>query len=126
MNRLIATIIALLTFASPLHGADVNYTNRSYTIVACELFAHDAYQAASGYKIGITLHKMLKSVDTMAGVESKKQRAFEAVQFVWKNQLDNPTLAYSLALGQCLPPKKAMVPLDQPYMTSPRTWRPFF
>lgn len=126
MKTVIATIIALLISATSVYGVDVNYTSRSYTQNACELFAHDVYQASSTYKFGIDLPKVLRSVENMTGAESKKHRAFEAIQFVWKNQLDNPTLAYSLALGLCLPPKRARVPLDQPYMIDPRTAKPFF
>lgn len=126
MKTVIATIIALLISATPVYGVDVNYTSRSFTQYACEQFAHDVYQASSTYKYGIELPKVLSSVENMVGTETKKHRVFEAIQFVWKNQLDNPTLAYSLAMGLCLPPKKARVPLDEPYMVSPRTAKPFF
>jgi hypothetical protein len=55
-----------------------------------------------------------------------KHRAFQAIQLVWKNQLDNPALAYSLAMGLCLKPKQEMAPIDDSWVTSPRTSREFF
>ena len=55
-----------------------------------------------------------------------KHRAFKAIQLVWKNQLDNPALAYSLAMGLCLKPKEEMAPIDDLWVTSPRTSREFF
>jgi len=35
-------------------------------------------------------------------------------------------MAYTLALGICLEPKKNMAPLDEPWITSPRTSKEYF
>ena len=112
--------------AQPVIGAGVDYTSRNYTTASCELFAKDAYQAADNFKRGVVLQNILELIDSSPVAESMKHRVFQAIQFVWKNQLDNPTLAYSLAMGVCLKPKENMAPIDEPWVTSPRTSKEFF
>ena len=107
-------------------GQVIDYTNRNYTTYSCELFATDAYQAADNYSRGVVLQDVLELIEGVPVAESMKQRVFQAIQFVWKNQLDNPTLAYSLAMGLCLKPKQVMAPIDEPWVTSPRSSREFF
>ena len=69
---------------------------------------------------------ILDLIENAPVAENMKHRAFKAIQLVWKNQLDNPALAYSLAMGLCLKPKEEMAPIDDLWVTSPRTSREFF
>ena len=127
MNNLIALLILVsLLIKQPAFAAGVDYTNRNYTTDSCELFAMDAYQAADTFQRGVVLNDVLEVIEGAPVADSMKHRVFQAIQFVWKNQLDNPTLAYSLAMGVCLKPKENMAPMDEPWMTSPRTIREFF
>jgi len=127
MKTLIANLIVwLLTISQPVIGQGIDYTNRNYTTYTCELFATDAYQAADSYSRGVVLQDVLELIEGVLVVENMKQRAFQAIQFVWMNQLDNPTLAYSLAMGLCLKPKHVMAPIDDPWITSHRTSKEFF
>ncbi len=127
MNRVIAILmITGAVFSQPVAGKGVDYTNRNYTIESCELFAKDAYHAASTYKRGVVLHKVLTLIEQVPMASSKRQRMFQAIQFVWKYQLDNPVLARSIAMGLCLKPKQQMAPMDEPWLTSPRTSREFY
>lgn len=107
-------------------GQGADYTNRNYMEPACELFAHDAHQAADRYSKGVLLHDLLNIIESAPVSDNEKHRAFQAIQLVWKNQLDNPTLAYTLAMGLCLKPKQAMAPMDEPWLISPRTSREFY
>lgn len=127
MNRVTAVLMIVLVF-TPLQLAamDVDYTDRSYTINACKLFGSDAYIASSSYARGDNLVDILKLIEHEPMPDSSRQRAFQAVQFVWKNQLDNPVLAKSVAIGLCLKPKKQMAPMDEPWFTSPRTSKEFY
>lgn len=111
----------------PVFGQGLDYTTRNLLTHSCEAFASDAYQAANSYgRGGVVLQDVLESIESAKVANSMKHRAFQAIQFVWKNQLDNPTLAYSLAMGLCLKPKKEMAPMDEPWITSLRTSREFF
>ena len=127
MNNLIALIMLVsLLITKPVHAAGVDYTSRNFTTDSCELFAKDAYQAADTFDRGVVLKDILEVIESAPVADSMKHRAFQAIQFVWKNRLDNPTLAYSLAMGVCLKPKENMAPMDEPWLTSPRTIREFF
>ena len=127
MKNLIALLILVcLSIASPVFATGVDYTNRTFTTQSCELFAKDAYQAADTYSRGVELKSILNVIENAPVADSMKHRVFQAIQFVWKNQLDNPTLAYSIAFGLCLEPKNKMAPMDEPWVTSPRTSREFF
>ncbi len=103
-----------------------DYTTRTYSAHSCELFAEDAYQAADTFRRGVVLKDILDLIENAPVADSMKHRAFKAIQLVWKNQLDNPALAYSLAMGLCLKPKEKMAPIDDVWVTSPRTSREFF
>ncbi len=126
INRIANLLVWSIFIATPALGQGIDYTMRNYTTQSCELFANDAYYAAYTYKRGVVLQKVLETINAVSGADSKKHRAFQAVQFVWKNQLDNPTLAYSLAMGLCLKPKKEMAPIDEPWISSLRTSKEFF
>lgn len=119
-------ILLLLILTQQVLGQGGLYTNRSNLTPACELFAKDAYQAADNFNRGVVLDDMLDLIQGAPVPESQKQRAFEAIQLVWKNQLDNPLMAYSLAMGLCLEPKHEMAPIAEPWLTSPRTSREYF
>jgi len=127
MKFLIANVIVLsFIISQPVHAGNADYTNRHNTVNACELFASDAYQAADNFGHGIVLGDILDLIDGSPVSDGKKHRAFQAIQFVWKNQLGNPVMAYSLAMGICLKPKKEMAPIDEPWITSPRTNKEYF
>jgi hypothetical protein len=125
-NRIVNLIIALLLIPLPVMGQGIDYTNRNFTSGFCKLFAEDAYQAADTYSRGVVLQDVLKFLENANVTNSMKHRAFQAIQFVWKNQIDNSVLAYDLALGMCLKPKHNMAPMDDPWITSPRTSKEFF
>jgi hypothetical protein len=99
----------------------VDYTNRNYTTSSCELFAKDAYQAADNFVNGVALQDILELIESAPVSDNQKHRAFQAIQLVWNNQLDNPVLAYTVAMGLCLKPKEKMAPMDEPWLISPRT-----
>jgi len=115
-----------LIISQTVFAVNADYTNRKNTANACELFAKDAYQAADNLGHGVTLSDILDLIDGLPISEGKKHRAFQAIQFVWKNQLHNPVMAYTLAMGICLEPKKEMAPVDEPWITSPRTSKYYF
>ncbi len=119
-------IVVLLTISRPAYAGNADYTNRHNTVNACELFAKDAYQASDNFSDGVVLDDILDLIDGSPVPDGTKHRAFQAIQFVWKNQLGNPVMAYTLALGICLEPKKNMAPLDEPWITSPRTSKEYF
>ncbi len=127
MNRVTAVLLIVLV-STPLQLAatEVGYTDRSYTINACKLFGSDAFIASSSYARGANLVDVLTSIEHASMPDSTRKRAFQAVQFVWKNQLDNPVLAKSVAIGLCLKPKQQMAPMDEPWFTSPRTSKEFY
>ena len=124
--RIANLTIALLLITQPVSGKGIDYTTRNYTAGFCKSFAQDAYQAANTYSHGVLLQDVLESIERANITNNMKHRAFQAIQFVWKNQLDNAVLAYSLAYGQCLKPKYNMAPIDEPWITSPRTSKEFF
>lgn len=126
INRIANSLIWLIFIASPAQGQGIDYTMRNYTTQSCELFANDAYYAANSFKRGVVLQEVLETINAVSVADSMRHRAFQAVQLVWKNQLDNPTLAYSLAMGLCLKPKKEMAPIDEPLASSLRTSKEFF
>ncbi|OGT66335.1 MAG: hypothetical protein A3I13_05710 [Gammaproteobacteria bacterium RIFCSPLOWO2_02_FULL_47_50] len=122
MKPLIALLLVWsLLIAQPASGEGVDYTNRNYTISACELFAKDAWQAADNFSNGVVLQDILELINGSPVSDGQKHRAFQAIQLVWNNQLDNPILAYTVAMGLCLKPKQEMAPMDEPWVTSPRT-----
>ena len=127
MKRVLALLIlSSAIIAPPVMGKGVDYTNRNYTVASCALFASDVHVAASSYARGDRLTEILKLVEHAPLADSNKQRLFQAVQFVWKNRLDNPVLAQSIAMGLCLKPKQQMAPMDEPWVTSPRTSKEYF
>jgi hypothetical protein len=126
INRIANLIVWSILIAQPVSGQGADYTNRNYTTQSCELFANDAYRAADTFNRGVVLQDVLELINGVPVSENMKHRAFQAIQFVWKNQLDNPTLAYSLAMGLCLKPKQQMAPIDEPWVTSLRTSREYF
>ena len=125
VNEIANLIVWSILIAQPVMGQGMDYTNRNFTAHTCKLFAKDAYQAADTLNRGVVLKDILHSIEGAPVADSMKQRAFQAIQFVWMNQLDNPTLAYSIAMGLCLKPKKEMAPMDEPWVTSPRTSKEF-
>lgn len=127
MKNNIANIIAWsLLIVQPTWGQDIDYTGRSYIMNACELFATDAYQAADNFNNGVVLQDILKLIEGSPVSDDKKHRAFQAIQLVWKNQLENPLMAYTLAMGLCLKPKDKMAPMDEPWLISPRTIKGYY
>ena len=127
MKILIAkVIVVLLIISQSVFAGNVDYTNRHNTVNACELFGKDAYQAADNFSDDVVLKDILRLIDASPVSDGKKHRAFQAIQFVWKNQLGNSVMAYTLAMGICLEPKKEMAPLDEPWITSPRTSKEYF
>ncbi len=124
LSVLLLGLTLLLFSPQNIHAAD--YTNRHNKANACELFANEAYQASDNFSRGTALSDILNLIDGSPVSDSRKHRAFQAIQFVWKNQIDNPIMAYSLAMGTCLEPKTAMAPLDDLWITSPRTSREYY
>jgi hypothetical protein len=110
-----------LIIVQAAHAAEADYTGRNYVLPACELFAKDASQAAGNFSDGVALPKLLELIESVPVSDEEKDRAFQAIQLVWKNQLENPLLAYTVAMGLCLKPKEMMAPMDEPWITSPRT-----
>ena len=122
MKTLIALLITWsLLIAQPVSGQGVDYTSRNYNAHSCELFAKDVWQAADNFSNGVELHDVLELIEGAPVSHSEKDRAFQAIQLVWNNQLDNPVLAYTVAMGLCLKPRQEMAPIDEPWITSPRT-----
>ncbi|MCG8325127.1 MAG: hypothetical protein MI673_06380 [Thiotrichales bacterium] len=124
MKSLLASlIIGSLMIAQAAHARGSDYMSRNFTVYSCELFAQNAYRAADHFGRGARLPDVLTYIDTAPVSENEKHRAFQAIQFVWKNQVDNPLMAYSLAMGLCLKPKREMPPMAEPWLTSPMTSR---
>ena len=122
MKALITILIAgLLLVTSSASAEGYDYTSRKYLSNACELFAADAYQASGNLLHGVDLRAVLELVDAAPVSDNEKDRAFQAIQLVWNNQLDNPVLAYTVAMGLCLKPRENMAPMDEPWIVSPRT-----
>jgi len=119
-------IVWSLIIAQAAHAVEADYTSRNYVLPACELFASDTAQAADNFSNGVALPKLLELIESAPVSDEDKDRAFQAIQFVWKNRLDNPVLAYTVAMGLCLKPKQVMAPMDEPWLTSPRTSREHF
>lgn len=127
MKTLTAILITgSLLIALPVWAQGNDYTDRSSIPNACELFAQDAWQAADNLSQGVALPQLLSLLETAPVSDNEKERAFQAIQFVWGHQLDNPVLAYTLAMGLCLKPKHEMAPMDEPWITSPRTISGYF
>ena len=127
MKLIIISLITsymMITQAVMGHGTD--YTSRTFTINSCELFAKDAYQASDNFSRGVVLQDIQGLIESSPVADSMKNRVFQAIQLVWKNQLDNPTLAYNLAMGLCLKPKQNMAPMDEPWSISLRTSKEYF
>ena len=125
-SLIVNSILILVTLTQPIMVLSNDYTTRTYPAHSCELFAEDAYQAADTFRRGVVLKDILDLIENAPVADSMKHRAFKAIQLVWKNQLDNPALAYSLAMDLCLKPKEKMAPIDDIWVTSPRTSREFF
>lgn len=114
-------VVWSLIIAQSAHAVEADYTGRNYVLPACELFARDTAQAADNFGDGVALPKLLELIESSPVSDEDKDRAFQAIQLVWKNQLDHPLLAYTVAMGLCLKPKQVMAPMDEPWITSPRT-----
>jgi hypothetical protein len=122
MKALISvSIVWSLFIALAAAGEGIDYTSRNYTTSACELFAKDAWQAADNFNNGVMLQDILELIEGSPVSDNQKHRAFQAIQLVWNNQLDNPVLAYTVAMGLCLKPKQEMAPMDDPWVMLPRT-----
>ena len=121
MKPLLTLLSIWLFIAQTASAEGVDYTNRNYTTSSCELFAKDAYQAADNFVNGVALQDILELIERAPVSDNQKHRAFQAIQLVWNNQLDNPVLAYTVAMGLCLKPKEKMAPMDEPWLISPRT-----
>ncbi len=121
MKPLLTLLYVWLFIAQTASAEGVDYTNRNYTTSSCELFAKDAYQAADNFVNGVALQDILELIERAPVSDNQKHRAFQAIQLVWNNQLDNPVLAYTVAMGLCLKPKEKMAPMDEPWLISPRT-----
>lgn len=115
-------LILLVLFSSNVFATD--YTNRKNIANACGLFARDAYVAAGYFSNGVYLNDILEMIDESPAQEGRKQRAFQAVQFVWRDQITEPAIAYTLAMGMCLTPKKNTY--ENPWLTSLRTNKEYF
>lgn len=127
MKHLTAIILTVSVFgALPSAAIEADYTGRNYLPPACALFARDAAQAAENFRAGVTLPRLLALIEQVPLSGEERERTFQAIQLVWKHRLDNPVLAYSVAMGLCLKPKEVMAPMDEPWITSPRTSREFF
>ena len=116
-------IASLFTDAHSAEGGVVNYTVRRLPPHACDLFAKDAYQAAEHRAAGADMELLIGSLQSASVADSMKERAFQAVQYVWAHEIDNPHLAYTLAMGACLKPRKEMSPMLEPWLTNPRTFK---
>ena len=114
-------MLSLVLFAAVASAQSVEYTNRKNTDFACELFARDAYHAAQQLQNGNDLTMVLNAIEYAPVSPGAKHRAFEAIQLVWKNQLHNPVLASTIAMGLCVSPRQTMAPLDDVWAVSPRT-----
>jgi len=128
MNKLILEILLVLcVFAAISTDVKANdYTQRTYTLNACKLFARDAYLAANNLHKGMQRMDLLSFIYQSTVSPNEKNRASQAIDFVWDNQLDNPLMAYTLAMGTCLTPKDNKAPIDEPWVVSPRTSREYF
>ena len=127
MKKRIANLIVWsLMFAQPVLATGGDYMSRNYAAHSCELFAQNAYQAADTLSHGVMLPDVLAFIDKAPVSDTEKHRAFQAIQFVWKNGVENPLMAYTLAMGLCLKPKQEMSPMAEPWLTSPRTSREHF
>ena len=125
-SLIVYSVTLFVMLAQPILVLGNDYTTSPYTAHSWEFVAEDAYQAADPFRRGVVLGDILDLIENAPVAESMKHRAFKAIQLVWKNQLDNPALAYSLAMGLCLKPKEEMAPIDDLWVTSPRTSREFF
>lgn len=102
------------------------YTEQKFKMHACKAFAIDA-RLASVHFMNRTPYSKLKLLIHEAKVAPvTKDRMHEAVDYVYFNNLDVPYVAYSVALSNCLEPKTAMAPMEEPYAVSPRTLGSFF
>lgn len=122
MKPLIAILIAgILLITTSVSAEGFDYTGRKYLSNACELFAADAYQASDNLLHGVDLRELLELIESAPVSDSEKDRALQAIQLVWNNRMDNPVLAYTVAMGLCLKPRENMAPMDEPWIISPRT-----
>ena len=80
-------ILSLVLFAALASAQPVNYTDRKNTDIVCELFARDVYQAAVQLQNGNDLAVLLRAIENAPVTVNEKNRAFEAVQLVWKNSI---------------------------------------
>ena len=96
------------------------YTEQRLTMNACKLFAEDAVIASGHLQRRAPYTKIKQAYMSLNIAPSKKDRMLEAIDLVYFNYLDNFTMAYTIALSNCLPPKVEMAPIDEPYAVSPR------
>ena len=94
-----------------------DYTNSKNVPNACELFAQDAVQASGFYRSRTDLAELLAVIDGAPVTDAEKDRAQQAIAYVWKNQIDDPSMAYALAMGVCLSPKRHLAPDDDDLMS---------
>ena len=108
----ISTVFILyLLFFSPQVKA-IDYTGGNIVPNSCDLFAKDAVRASWHYTNDANLSYLLDSVSTIPD-DTDRDRIGQAIQFVWKNQIRNSMVAYTVAMGACLSPRK-LPPSDDP------------
>ena len=95
-------LIFLLSITNVI--AAVDYTARQYHVNTCNLFAAKARAVSHLLSNNISLNNLLTHIEHLRITDSTKERLFQAIQFVWANQIDNPHLAYTLAMGTCIQP----------------------
>ncbi len=100
----------LYLYVMVAYAAD--YTNQNNVGHVCDLFAKDTVQASNAYKHGANLPHLLESFNVADVSEGQKDMASQAIAFVWKHQIDDPILAYILAMSACLKQKSVMAPSD--------------
>ena len=98
--RLLLPIILFSNFA--FAGG---YTEHKYTVNVCKAFADEAAHYSTGVRHAYPYSKLKKNIDISNDAPVKKDRQKQAVDLVYFNKLDNPTLAYSTALSNCLKPQ---------------------
>lgn len=116
MKYIIATVLFFcFIYVQVVYAAD--YTNQKNTIQACQLFGQDAAQAAGFYKSQTALDDLLGMIQGSPATDSQKERASQAIQYVWKNQISDQQAAFQLAMGACLHEKRSLAPVDDDFLS---------
>src|SRR3990167_3872093 len=101
------------------HGA-VDYTGRTLRIDACGLFAMDVIKATDHRIAGADMELLIKSIQSQNVAERMKDRAPQAGHVGWARGLVDTKLAYPLARGWCLEPRRKMALMVEPWPTNLR------